>query len=313
MPSNVLDQLRAVLPLGEYSDIERVEKGGLIASVGGIIATARCLREGGVPCVVKALPVVSSSGAEHAELVLDIDRLRRIEAKLLNLDNRNPRPPIVPLFDVFLSTDPTLLVISMLRVTPATEYLSESNPEPHPDLAAAVLETIWPDAETTLFHWDISPGNVGFTARRRPCMLDLESIYVSENPTINVTLPAQKMYRLPDALRQKLLRQEAHGWSNIPTALAREKQEWETALLAAELCLGVSAEPHITRYEGRDRQWIESLAAKTTIGPVFANMWTEELHAFADHGRPLNVTRLLSASRNCRASRSPESPSDAAA
>lgn len=295
-------QLEDVLPRGEYHNVAQLQAGGLVSSLGGVIARATCLREGGVEVIVKAFPAAKPSDDLERQRVFDLERLTKLLHRLREVDRKTPRPPIVPLIEMDFFADHSLLVIVMLRVTPATQMLER--PHLGEELGLAALERLWPPPDMPWCHWDISLENVGFIEDKSisdtisPCLLDVESVYLDDDGLSNfpISIHAARHYRLPERLRAECNRAMSDN-SPMPTSIARRKQEWETTLVAAELSLATRFDPFIAKDRSTEQWLLQWQLAAERVDTRRARIWYEHLTGFCRHGRPIDMTAICSALR----------------
>ncbi len=279
------EQLRSLLPAGEWSEIKLVsDPGGMMADQAGAIhATARHLRFGGSDAYLKLLPSRGESAGERTKRFAGATRLERV-CQRLQRAMRSEELPLAPLLEVrYLDAWPGLL-IAMKQVQPIHMELQAGKLSV--PLAVEVLSRLGSDKCGDWIHYDICPKNTGLLTDRSSVFIDPESLYLADDVRLDVSLPAFKFHRTPTELADECQNNAIDG--SLTVQMARKKHDAELLVLGAECCLGLFGLNFSSTAVDR---WCDSAQAD----PALVEFWRQELHQLAsgDVANPSEIAAAL--------------------
>ena len=269
--ASAIERLRRLLPAGEWTDLEEIPKQGMMAtSYDALLARATWLRRGGVRAFVKCIWSAPRSAGATTQFVLGPKRLARLAERLGDLRDAGGDIPVVPILKVSLVDGGKALLLIMEAVVPLNEHMERVGADI--SLARDLIDRLYPSRGDRWHHFDVDPMNIGIKDETSIVLIDPDSLYLRTNGCFDITLPAWKQWRSPNALEDKIMNTIAEGLS---PELAAEKQAYETLLAAAECSLGHPADFDYadSQTEGLEH-WLDQRAEDN---PELADFWRRHL------------------------------------
>jgi hypothetical protein len=124
-------------------------------------------------------------------------------------------------------------------------------------------------SQTTWTHFDLCPANAAKRANGDIVGIDVESFYIQDAGSFNVTVPAWKRFRAPARMVQEVDVACGSQAGGIPVKMAREKLSFETMLLATECVLGLFAPSgRMGLHSGALRSWAGARLAEPAVSTL---------------------------------------------
>jgi hypothetical protein len=271
-----VDDLHALLPAGEWADLQLVNQPpGLLAGRGWArLAKAKRIRGGGRAAFIKFFVAAGSEAGNSTLVFTGCDRLTDMFERLQQIQKMGDRIPIVPLLEI-RQTESGLLV-AMEEVTPVGDLIERGEAY---HLSARILEDLDPDINGGGWHhFDVCPRNIGLLPSGRCVLIDLDSFYLETEGKYNISVPAWKPFRAPRGLVVDV--QDQLGAGGIDRSLAGRKLRFEVALAAAECVLGPI--PFAGQNQNLDRRIVEAWVERADSADAAVLFWKRELLAVID-------------------------------
>ena len=278
MNKRIVPDLNVILPGGEWADIETLDSApGLMAGrKWAVLAKAKWHRKGGLPVFLKYMLPAGENAGPESKVFLGESHLAGLKTRLEGLKEMGGAVPLVTLHHLAHIADG--LLIAMEQVTPLNEMIESG---PNRELSLRVLRDLDPEKGQAIkwLHFDICPMNIGVRGDGVCIFIDPESMYQLQEEKFQLSAPAWKPFRAPQAMEDAV----HAGWAadkSIDQELATNKMRFEIALVAAECALGPLPDGSLPR----DEQSLEKmLGVFNTTDPV-NGFWVRELRSMATTG-----------------------------
>ena len=252
--------LRERLPAGEYTAVEFLRPGGMMAkySVHGIARAVRQQRD----CYFKAIFPAPEGAGKQTEVLTNPDRLRRLAERFRRLSALGDRTPAVPVIDVRLLEPDGVLFTAMEQVRVLEDVIGQGAST---ELAGRVLRTLAPSDDPRLpwLHYDVCPGNAGLLPDGSVVLIDLETMYLDVQDMSPLTVLAHKGWRDPAGAEARI--QNASSPTEKQQG-ALQKLQFNVLLLAAECRFGLA---EIDGFHADD--WAMDWLSRKNAGAVWLN------------------------------------------
>ncbi|WP_061247699.1 hypothetical protein [Leptospira noguchii] len=266
--NDLFNELLEILPMGKYKALKRIEvKNGMMVKRKTVFAKAQFIKENGIQVLLKCIwPAPEYSGNE-TKLLMNEDRLSRIEKTLSRIKKGGYRIPLVEIKEVEILQPNNVLLIGMELLEPLEDYIMN---EHGGDEDVSNLLKSFPVSLTDMnwIHFDICVNNVGISKAKKFYLIDPDSVYLGEGDQLKVSVPAFKYFNLPSEINSKIKKSDNFEFSKT---FLFNKLKWEVCLIALQLHLGKLPEVH---YVDSSDEWLSDWISNSfSDRNEFKNFW----------------------------------------